>query len=1090
MESDRQELASIRRLFARKTGRFPSRRKMLALEPRMMFDAAAVVTALDAASQDNHSDTTHITETMASAPEPPSPPSPKEIAFVSTDISGWQKLAEAAQDKGAEVITLDPGQDILEQMANALSGQHDVSALHIFTYGVSGAIESGGAILSAANLSQHQEELSAIGSSLTAQGDILLYGCNVADGPQGGLFVDLLGQYTGADIGASMNRTGSAGLGGDWTLEFQSGTINVQVITAPLFQGVLDGTTTLVSSNSSGIEANGGSSSPAISANGRYIVFESQASDLMAGDTNGASDIFVKDMTTGEITRVSVDSSGNEANGGSSSPAISSDGRYVVFASTATNLVSGDTNASSDIFIHDMTTGATTRVSVDSSENEQVNASTGQASVSSDGRYISFSSFAPLVAGDANNREDIFVRDTVLGTTTRVSVDSIGTQADDHSFSPMITPDGRYVVFASDATNLISGDTNGISDVFIHDVQTGTTTRISVDSSGNEANNGSYSPSISSDGRYVAFRSSATNLVAGDTNVATDIFLKDTQTGTLTRISVDSSGNEGNNGSTSSPAISGNGSYVVFDSSANNLVSGDTNAAQDIFRYEIQTGVTERISVDSLGNEANGISNNLTWGSISYDGNKIAFGSSATNLVSGDTNGVYDIFLRDLTPPPVTEPPAPAPVFSETAADLPPPPPPPPADTTPQPSLPTDPTADSHGDTTPLALSADAPPPPPPPSQDMAQAQNTVAADVGATVQAMNDAGLSRAEQVAVFESISSKDVVTGLQNSNTPAAQAAGAILARVVSGEHVSLAQIKSQLKDAGASQEDMMSYLLAYKRVNDEARDNLFSEAAALLAKGNLNPFTDAALAQASREAIPLGPKVAVLIGIDDYSNPIPKLGTPISDVSSVAAEMERKFGYDVKLLKNPSAREIVQMFLKLGAGMGENSNLVVYFAGHGYIAKDTGVGYWLPRDARADRPDAWISTKDIADFLAKVKARQTMVISDSCYSGSLTREYKFGSDMAGLKPADMESQRSVVVMSSGGEEPVVDAGFPGHSLFAGNFLKALDKAPKESIGFDLFNSVRKEVVKAAPQTPQYGALLSAGHKVGSDFVLSGQ
>jgi predicted RNA-binding protein with TRAM domain len=403
------------------------------------------------------------------------------------------------------------------------------------------------------------------------------------------------------------------------------------------------GDTSRVSVSSSGAESNGDSYHAAISADGRYIAFESDASTLTSGDTNGWVDIFVRDTQTGTTTRVSVDSSGNEANSDSYSPSISADGRYVAFESYADNLVINDTNWMPDVFVHDMQTGTTIRVSV-ASNGDEANDGSYMPKISANGRYVTFESDADnLVSGDTNAVRDIFVHDLQTGTTTRVSIAWNGNQANSNSYVSSISADGRYVAFQSDASNLVSGDTNGFGDIFVRDTQSGTTTRISIDSSGNEANNDSYEPAISGDGRYVAFWSYASNLVSGDNGSFADIFLHDTQSGTTTRISIDSSGNEANNNSYG-PAISGDGHYVVFHSYASNLVSGDTNVANDIFLHDTQTGSTMRISLDSSRTEANSDS---YYPAISSDGLYVAFESYADNLVSSDTNNSVDIFLHE-----------------------------------------------------------------------------------------------------------------------------------------------------------------------------------------------------------------------------------------------------------------------------------------------------------------------------------------------------------------------------------------------------------------------------------------------------------
>jgi Tol biopolymer transport system component len=293
----------------------------------------------------------------------------------------------------------------------------------------------------------------------------------------------------------------------------------------------MPGNTTRVSVATGGGQANSGSFDPSISADGRYVAFVSAATNLVSGDTNNFQDIFVHDRQTGQTTRVSVASDGTQANGHSYAPSISADGRYVAFASLASNLVSGDTNGAWDVFVHDRQTGETTRVSVASDGTQAIGFFFGSSpSISADGRYVAFDSWATnLVSGDTNDKPDVFVHDRQTGQTTRVSVSSDGTQANGGpgwSGNPSsISADGRYVAFHSYADNLVSGDTNSATDIFVHDRQTGVTTRVSIASDGTQANGFSASPSISADGRYVAFMSGATNLVSGDTNNDWDVFV-------------------------------------------------------------------------------------------------------------------------------------------------------------------------------------------------------------------------------------------------------------------------------------------------------------------------------------------------------------------------------------------------------------------------------------------------------------------------------------------------------------------------------------------------------------------------------------
>src|SRR5438552_4844963 len=241
-------------------------------------------------------------------------------------------------------------------------------------------------------------------------------------------------------------------------------------------------TTERVSGASGGTEANGASLRSAISAAGRFVAFDSAATDLVAADTNGVSDVFVHDRQTGATERVSVACGGAQGDGSSGligfafPPALSADGRFIAFISSATSLVAGDTNGATDVFVHDRQTGTTERVSVASGGTQSNGASLGSA-LSADGRLVAFQSDATnLVVGDTNGTTDVFVRGRQTGTTARVSVASDGTQANDVSGYPALSADGRFVAFHSKATNLVAGDANGANDVFVHDLPASTTT--------------------------------------------------------------------------------------------------------------------------------------------------------------------------------------------------------------------------------------------------------------------------------------------------------------------------------------------------------------------------------------------------------------------------------------------------------------------------------------------------------------------------------------------------------------------------------------------------------------------------------------
>jgi Tol biopolymer transport system component len=237
----------------------------------------------------------------------------------------------------------------------------------------------------------------------------------------------------------------------------------------------------------------------------------------------------------------------------------------------------------------------------------------------------------------------VFVRDRVARTTERVSVSTTGIEANRHSDLDAISPDGRFVVFSSLASNLVPADTNRQEDVFVRDRLTGTTERVSVGNGGEQARGRSDWGSISADGRFVAFHSSASNLVAGDTNKRWDVFVRDRLTGTTERVSVNGGGKQGNR-SSRAPKVSGDGRFVAFNSTASNLVAHDTNKTSDVFVRDRLNGTTERVSVNSAAKQAKGKSFGR---STTPDMRFVAFDSLASNLVPRDKNKTWDVFLRD-----------------------------------------------------------------------------------------------------------------------------------------------------------------------------------------------------------------------------------------------------------------------------------------------------------------------------------------------------------------------------------------------------------------------------------------------------------
>ncbi|MEA2560175.1 MAG: hypothetical protein QOH06_1679 [Acidobacteriota bacterium] len=410
------------------------------------------------------------------------------------------------------------------------------------------------------------------------------------------------------------------------------------------------GVTERVSVDSSGAEADNTSDMPAISADGRFVAFASLASNLVPDDTNDSADTFVHDRRTGQTERVSVDNRGRQGDGDSGLvgvagyPAISADGRFVAFPSDAANLVRGDTNGTTDIFVRDRLTGTTERVSVSGSGGQSDGFSEGPA-ISADGRFVAFHSGATnLVAGDDNFSDDVFVRDRLNGTTEIVSVNNAGEEGNSLSFRPDISADGRFVVFSSSADNLVPGP-QFFHQVFLRDRALAATERVSEDAAGNEGDGTSVLPAVSANGRFVAFETNAANLI-GDGSHESHVLVYDRQTGTFERASADSAGNAAD-ALSGQPDITADGRFVTFYSLATNLVAGDTNNRRDIFVRDRQNGAVVRVSVSTSGEEGNSES---MWPKISDDGLVSAFQSNADNLVPDDTNSSGDVFVHDRRP--------------------------------------------------------------------------------------------------------------------------------------------------------------------------------------------------------------------------------------------------------------------------------------------------------------------------------------------------------------------------------------------------------------------------------------------------------
>ncbi|MBI5929038.1 MAG: PD40 domain-containing protein [Chloroflexi bacterium] len=356
----------------------------------------------------------------------------------------------------------------------------------------------------------------------------------------------------------------------------------------------------------------------AISGDGRYVVFESEATNLVPNDTNNVADIFLHDRATCTTTRISQLSDGTQTNDRSEKPAITPDGRYIVFHSWATNLFANDTNNQPDVFLFDRQLGELSHVSP---------APPGEsfwggydADISADGRYVVYS------------LGHIYVFDRQTDITEQISGTSHWGESGGSEFYPTISDDGRYVAYQSYTDNLVPNDTNGRPDVFVYDRQTHQTQRVSVSSTGTQANDDSDFPRISGNGRFVVFQSRANNLVSNDTSGA-DVLVHDLQNHTTERVSINSAG-QVYQVFAGYPDISGDGRYITF--LADGIIVRDRQMSQS---YEV--------SVSPMGAWGTGF-----WPRISNDGNFVTFGSGSPDLVTGDFNGAQDIFVANvhLTP--------------------------------------------------------------------------------------------------------------------------------------------------------------------------------------------------------------------------------------------------------------------------------------------------------------------------------------------------------------------------------------------------------------------------------------------------------
>lgn len=392
-----------------------------------------------------------------------------------------------------------------------------------------------------------------------------------------------------------------------------------------------------------GAEGNSDSFAPSVSGDGRYVAFVSSADNLVDGDHNGVQDVFLYDRQNDTVVRISMGYAGSEANGRSNSPVISRDGRYVAFVSQAGNLVPDDRNGVEDVFLYESQSKTITRISVGPGQQEGKDRSL-QPSISAEGRFVAFVSLAEnLIAGDNNGMSDVLVYDRVTGNLELITVGDDGQQADFASKYPAISADGRFVAFQTKASNLVPGDDNEMYDVFVRDRYLQVTELVSRAAEGGVGNHDSQHPSISDNGRFVAFDSWADNLVAGDDNGYSDVFLVDRQASVTELVSVDNEGRQAGdvNGAA---AVADDGSLVAFVSRADNLSPQDDNRMYDVYLRDRRTRETRLISMGRDGQAGDGPSISP---SLTTSGAKIVFDSLASDLVADDTNARVDVFVFD-----------------------------------------------------------------------------------------------------------------------------------------------------------------------------------------------------------------------------------------------------------------------------------------------------------------------------------------------------------------------------------------------------------------------------------------------------------
>jgi Tol biopolymer transport system component len=593
------------------------------------------------------------------------------IVIVDPTVKDYQQLIAGVQPN-TDVIVLDPAQDAIAQITQSLLERTGISSLHFVSHGNAGTLQLGKTWLNLSSLDRYATAFKTWSQALAEDADILLYGCNIADGETGLAFLERFSQLTGSDIAASMDLTG--GIGGDWILEINTGEIATSLAftseTLNTYQHVLPvdlisvaDPNQLSNANSVGIDSIGRN---ATSGDGRYSVFTSSASTLAEIDNNNQSDVFLYDRQTNTSTLISRNTTNRttSAAGKSFNPVISYDGNHVAFISNANDLVTStvaNTTNADNIFVWERSSGDITLVSRDQSGKSGTRTSAAP-SISDDGAFIAFQSQSQLANSDPNTRPDVYVwsrsNNSLVHVTSNRTSSSSRTQG---AASPVISGDGNYVAFTSLYTNLsaiaedgsVLADNNGQQDVFVWKRTTDEIINLTVKGRGQ-----STSPVINQDGSRVAFVSEASQF-ATDTNAASDVFVWSRSSptslaGTIQLVSINRSGTDSGSApaglsaerGSQNPVISRNGTRIAFTSGSDNLANGDTNNTVDVFVRDLTTNST---ILASQNNSGGAIADNRSGNpDLSADGSQIVFTSNATNLIPNDTNGQQDVVVRDL----------------------------------------------------------------------------------------------------------------------------------------------------------------------------------------------------------------------------------------------------------------------------------------------------------------------------------------------------------------------------------------------------------------------------------------------------------